>query len=63
MTVTFLQSYLVPFLITLIVLGLNEYRLFRIGSTTYQSFTNAVAMLVIGMISFITLQVMITKLF
>jgi len=63
MTVTFLQSYLVPFLITLFGLGLNEYRLYKINSITWDSANNSLAMLIIGMMSFITLQVMITKLF
>lgn len=62
MIVTFLNSYLIPFLMTLIGLGLNEYRLFRIGKLEYYAFTNSLAMLIISLLTFMTMQVMMTKL-
>lgn len=61
-TFDFLMTYVVPFIVVSATLGLNEYRLFRIKSIDYKSFSNGIAVLIIGLISFICWQVIISNL-
>lgn len=61
-TFNFLMTYVVPFIVVSATLGLNEYRLLRIKSIDYKSFSNGIAVLIIGLISFICWQVIISNL-
>jgi hypothetical protein len=55
-TKDFLITTVLPFLITCAGLVGNEYRLFKIGSLKYKEFTNSVAMLLIGLATYIFLN-------
>lgn len=48
--------FVAPFLITCTGMILNEYRLYRIGKLTYETFINSCAMLICGLMLFMTGQ-------
>ena len=52
----FILTYIIPFTITFIVFGINEYRLYRINKITYETFVNSTSMLIVSMLSFILIQ-------
>jgi len=62
MTITqFLITYPIPFVLVFIVMGLNEYRLYKNKSIDYKSFTNSMAMLLMSLLSFMLCQALLSK--
>lgn len=57
-----MKTILLPFLITFLVLTLNEVRLFKIKSINYKTMINSIAILLIGLLSFIGLQIFFERL-
>jgi len=55
----FLLIFVAPFLTTCAVMMLNEYRLYRIGKLNYETFINSCAMLICGLMLFMTGQAII----
>ena len=50
-----------PFALVFIVMGLNEYRLYKNESIDYKSFTNSMAMLLMSLLSFMLCQALLSK--
>jgi hypothetical protein len=60
-TTQFLMTYPIPFALVFIVMGLNEYRLYKNESIDYKSFTNSMAMLLMSLLSFMLCQALLSK--
>ena len=60
-TMQFLMTYPIPFTLVFILMGLNEYRLYRNESIDYKSFTNSMAMLLMSLLSFMLCQALLSK--
>jgi hypothetical protein len=54
---TFLIFYLFPFLFVFLGQMFNEYRLYKKGNMTYEAYINSVASILVGLLSFIIIQV------
>jgi hypothetical protein len=52
-----IKCQLYPLFTLLILLGLNEYRLFKIGSLEYKEFINGLSMLFVSLIMFVFMQI------
>jgi len=58
----FIMTYPIPFAIVFIVMGLNEYRLYRANIIDYKSLINGIAMLISSLLSFMVGQAVLSTL-
>jgi len=56
-----MENTLFAFFITFLVLSLNEYRLYKIKSISYKTLINSVAVLLMGLATFIVIQYLFKK--
>jgi hypothetical protein len=55
----FLFTFPIPFLLVFTILGLNEYRLYKIKKIDFASFKNSMVMLLVSLLSFMGCQVIL----
>lgn len=56
----FILMYAIPFLIVFVPLFINEYRLWYLGKIDDKSLTNSLAMLIVSLIGFMSIQAIMT---